>query len=131
MITCDPTWDLYDSPRDTLLSTLISLNSVVEIPKKRPSNSTNIEGVFPCGVGTDTSVLMEVQKIDRKGIPQIYYSRQVKPVNGRYFLYGAGNGGIINLPKIDIFPGYIPSGIYTIRARVGGKYTARTRFVLL
>ena len=131
VITCDPTWDLYDSANDALISTLTSINSVVEIPKKRPSNVTNIEGSFPCGVGTDTSVLMEVQKIDQKGIPQIYFSRHVKPVNGRYFLYGAGNGGMRNLPTINIFPGYLPSGTYTIRARVAGKYTSRTRFIIL
>ena len=131
VITCDPTWDLYDSANDALINTLTSINSVVEIPKKRPSNVTNIEGSFPCGVGTDTSVLMEVQKIDQKGIPQIYFSRHVKPVNGRYFLYGAGNGGMRNLPTINIFPGYLPSGTYTIRARVAGKYTSRTRFIIL
>ena len=136
VITCDPTWNFYNSDTDTLFYTLDSLLPVTVIRKSKEnrttivkrSNATNIEGIFPCGVGNDTSVLMEVQKIDQKGIPRIYYSRHVKPVNGRYFLYGAGSGGIRNLPNINIFPGYMPVGIYTIRARVGGKYTSRTRF---
>ena len=127
--TCDPKWDMYDSSNDTLVSTLTSLNSVIEIPQL-PSNTTNIEGIFPCGVVADTSVLMEVQKFDKTGIPQVYYSRNVKPVNGRYFLYGAGNGDSRILPSLNLLSGYMPLGKYTIRAKISGKYTARTLFVI-
>jgi hypothetical protein len=111
-VTCNLSWNLYNSETDTFVAPLPN-NTVISNPV--PCNRTNIQLVVPCG--TSRPVVIELYR----GTGNILLHRQTESVKD-YFLF--------NNRGRNVFDGRISPGTYSIRARVNGIYSPRSKFTI-